>query len=84
MLVAPSQAPSRPNITYLLPQTKGNNSLFLGIMNFTFVSMSQVYCYDILILQNLRKAFRFPLIIYKIIDLNIHNFIVYYFLNMPL
>ena len=34
ILVAPSQAPSRTNTTYLLLQTKGNNSSFLGIMNF--------------------------------------------------
>ena len=33
ILVAPSQAPSRTNTTYLLLQTKGNNSSFLGIMN---------------------------------------------------
>ena len=32
ILVAPSQAPSRPTITYLLLQAKGNNSSYFGII----------------------------------------------------
>ena len=48
MLDSPSQAPSLPNITYLLLQTKGNNSSFLRIMNFYLVSSLQVPYYNIL------------------------------------
>jgi len=52
MLVSPSQAPSRPNTTYLLLQIQGNNSSFLGIMNFYDLALAQSIAKLIATLQN--------------------------------